>query len=227
MSTQSSRQGDRAQHARNAANTRYRYIRQLHLWLGAWGAIAALVFGITGLLMNHRFGDNPWPQGKSEEAGKVAFAVPASAAGSAEDLSQWLRQTHGLDAHTIRKPRPESGGSRGGQDGDSRPITAAKWNLSGGSARNSWSAEFTAGSAEITVKQSRQTPLAVFNRLHKGVGGGKIWILLSDSYAIAMVVLGLSGIWMWARGRTPRQMAFSVMGLGIAVLASILALAFS
>ena len=220
MSSQTPRQVDRA---RNAANTRYRYIRQLHLWLGAWGAIAALVFGITGLLMNHRFGDNPWPQGKSEEVGRMQFEVPASAAGSAEALSQWLRQTHGLDAHTIRKPRPD--GEARDRRGSER--AAPKWNLSGGSARNSWSAEFTAGAGEITVKQSRQTPLAVFNRLHKGVGGGTAWILLSDSYAIAMVVLGISGIWMWVRGRTLRQMVLSVMGLGIAVLASVLALAFS
>lgn len=208
--------------ARNAANTRYRYIRQLHLWLGAWGAIAALLFGITGLLMNHRFGDNPWPQGKSEEVSKAEFAVPASAAGSAEALSQWLREQHGLDAHTIRKPKPDEGGKRGG---DAKP--APKWNLSGGSARNSWSAEFTAGGSEITVKHSRQTALAALNRLHKGVGGGLTWTLLSDSYAIAMIVLGISGIWMWARGRTPKQMLFSVMALGLAVLGSVLALAFA
>lgn len=227
MNTATANTATRPARHRNAAQTRYLFIRQLHLWLGAWGAIAALVFGITGLLMNHRFGDNPWPQGKSEETGKVAFVVPASAAGSAEALSQWLLDTHGLDAHTIRKPRPDEGARKEGGGEGRAEAAAPKWNLSGGSARNSWSAEFTAGGSEITVKHSQQTPLAVFNRLHKGVGGGLVWTLLSDSYAIAMVVLGISGIWMWARGRTPRQMLFSVMGLGIAVLASVLALAFS
>lgn len=208
--------------ARSAANARHRFIRQLHLWLGAWGAIAALLFGITGLLMNHRFGDAPWPQGKSEEVGQARFAVPAASAGSAESLSMWLRDTHGLDAHTIRKPKPEEGRKREGKPGGAE---APKWNLSGGNARNSWSAEFTAGAPEITVKHSRQTALAALNRLHKGVGGGLAWTLLSDSYAIAMIVLGISGIWMWARGRTPRQMLFSVLALGLAVLASVLALA--
>lgn len=214
-----------ARGARAAANARHRFIRQLHLWLGAWGAIAALLFGITGLLMNHRFGDNPWPQGKSEEVAQARFAVPATSAVSAESLSMWLRETHGLDAHTIRKPKPDEGRKREG----TKPgrAEAPKWNLSGGNARNSWSAEFTAGGTEITVKHSRQTSLAALNRLHKGVGGGLAWTLLSDSYAIAMIVLGISGIWMWARGRTPRQMLFSVMGLGLAVLASVLALALS
>ncbi|MDB6012275.1 MAG: hypothetical protein JWL65_4525, partial [Gammaproteobacteria bacterium] len=32
----------------------HRLIRKLHLWIGAWGAIAAVVFGITGFLQNHR-----------------------------------------------------------------------------------------------------------------------------------------------------------------------------
>ncbi|AXA84569.1 hypothetical protein DCD74_07625 [Lysobacter oculi] len=210
--------------ARSAANARYRFIRQLHLWLGAWGAIAALLFGLTGLLMNHRFGDNPWPQGKSEEVAQARFAVPAASAGSAESLSMWLRDVHGLDAHTIRKPKPDEGRKR---EGKPAGAEAPKWNLSGGNARNSWSAEFTAGSDAITVKHSRQTSLAALNRLHKGVGGGLLWTLLSDSYAIAMIVLGISGIWMWMRGRTPRQMLFSVMGLGLAVLASVMALALS
>ena len=48
------------------SNTTYRWIRQLHLWIGAWGALAAVIYGFTGLVMNHRFGDGAWPQGKSE-----------------------------------------------------------------------------------------------------------------------------------------------------------------
>ena len=208
--------------ARSAANARYRFIRQLHLWLGAWGAIAALLFGITGLLMNHRFGDAPWPQGKSEEVSQARFAVPAASAGSAESLSMWLRDTHGLDAHTIRKPKPDEGRKREGKPGGAE---APKWNLSGGNARNSWSAEFTAGAPEITVKHSRQTSLAALNRLHKAVGGGGWWILLADSFAIGMILLGLSGIWMWARGRSAKEMLLSVMGLSTLLFCAVVGLA--
>ncbi len=32
----------------------FRLIRQLHLWVGAWGAIAAILFGFTGFVQNHR-----------------------------------------------------------------------------------------------------------------------------------------------------------------------------
>lgn len=84
----------------------HRLIRQLHLWIGAWGALAAIVYGFTGLVMNHRFGDDPWPQGDSIEAGRVVLEVPAQARGSAEDLSKWLLQAQGLDAQSIRKGAP-------------------------------------------------------------------------------------------------------------------------
>jgi hypothetical protein len=37
-----------------------------------------------------------------------------------------------------------------------------------------------------------------------------------------MVFLGLSGLVLWARGRSPGQMAFSVFALAIVVLAGVL-----
>ena len=52
----------------------------------------------------------------------------------------------------------------------------------------------------------------------EGVGGGIAWILLGDSFALAMVALGISGLMMWARGRSVRQMAFSIVGAGVVVL---------
>ena len=42
---------------RRRSNTAFRWVRQLHLWIGAWGALAAVIYGLTGLVMNHRFGD--------------------------------------------------------------------------------------------------------------------------------------------------------------------------
>lgn len=78
------------------------------------------------------------------------------------------------------------------------------------------------GNATAEVKQSQHTPLAAFNRLHKGVGGGFASILLADSFAIGMLLLGLSGLWMRGRGRTPKQMVASVFGLAVLVLAAVL-----
>lgn len=203
--------------ARRRGNARYRLIRQLHLWVGAWGALAAIIYGFSGLVMNNRFGDGAWPQGDSADSGRLVLSVPAEARGTPEVLVAWLGRTHGLSPQVVKKAKPEAGKLAGRQV--SQP---AKWNLSGGTARTSWSAEYVPGNATVEIRQSRHSLLASINRLHKGVGGGWMWSLLADSFALGMLLLGLSGIWMWARGRTPREMAASVLGLSALVLALVL-----
>ncbi len=204
-----------AQASSRRSATTFRWVRQFHLWIGAWGALAAILYGITGLVMNHRFSDGAWPQGESSETGRSSLQVPVEARATAEQLSLWLLEAKQLDATNIRKGSRKGGGS-------DQPI---KWNLSGGTAGNSWAVEYLPGSDSAELKQSSHSPLAAFNRLHKGVGGGAWWILLADSFAIGMLLLGISGIWMWARGRSPREMALSVMGLSTLVFLALVALA--
>lgn len=187
----------------------HRWIRQLHLWIGAWGALAAVLYGFTGLVMNHRFGLDGWPQGDSHETGKTHLQVPAPARATPEQLSLWLRDSHGLDAQVIRKPPP-------GKDG--KP---SKWTLSGGTAGQSWSLDYVPGEPQAEVKRSTHTWLAALNRAHKGYGSFA-WTLLADSFAIAMVLLGLTGLWMWARGRSARDWAISVLALSTLASALIL-----
>jgi hypothetical protein len=193
-------------------NTTHRWIRQLHLWIGAWGALAAVLYGFTGLVMNHRSGDHPWPQGDSIDTGRVVLQVPAQARSSAEALSLWLQQSQKLDVQSIRKGAP-----RGAPE-----DAPEQWNLSGGNARDSWTLQYTPGADTAEVKNNRQTWMAAFNRLHKAVGGGLAWTLLADSFAIGMLLLGLSGLWMWARGRNARQMIVSVLGVSLLVVLAVL-----
>ncbi|QNP41148.1 PepSY-associated TM helix domain-containing protein [Lysobacter solisilvae (ex Woo and Kim 2020)] len=205
--------------ARRRSNATYRWIRQLHLWIGAWGALAAIIYGFSGLVMNNRFGDSAWPQGDSAETGRIELQIPAEARTSPEELSLWLRETQNLDAQVIRKGAP---GGKEGKEGKARDAKQApKWSLSGGTASASWSLEYSPGKDTAELKRSSHTLLAAINRLHKGVGGGWAWTLLADSFAIGMLLLGLSGIWMWARGRTPREMVLSVFGLSLAILAAV------
>lgn len=199
--------------ARRRGNTAFRWVRQLHLWVGAWGALAAVVYGLTGLVMNHRFGSGAWPQGDSQDSGRVVLEIPAASRDTPEALAAWLGSAHGLQPQVIRKGKPEV--ARLGGTAVPQPT---KWNLSGGTAAKSWSLEYVPGNATAEVKQSRHSLLAGLNRLHKGVGGGWAWILLADSFALAMLLLGLSGIWLWARGRSTRQMVASVMGVSVLLL---------
>jgi hypothetical protein len=197
-------------------NTTHRWIRQLHLWIGAWGALAAVLYGFTGLVMNHRFSDGAWPQGDTAESGRMLLEVPASARDTPWALRAWLQATHALDAQVVRTG-PSGRAKLGGREVAQPP----KWNLSGGDASASWSLEYVPGNHTAEVKRSRHSPLAAFNRLHKTVGGGQAWTLLADSFAIGMLLLGLSGLWMWARGRNARQMIVSVLGVSFLVLLAV------
>ncbi len=185
--------------ARRPRANLHRWIRQLHLWIGAWGALAAVLYGSTGLIMSHRFGDGAWPQGKNEEISKRELSVPAPARASAEALSLWLAQAEGLEAQIIRKPPP--GEPAKGPE---------RWTLNGGTASEGWALEYKVGSETAELKRSKYTTLAALNRLHKASSGGPGWRILGDSFAIGMILLGLSGLWLWARGRTPKQMLVSV-----------------
>lgn len=217
---------------RRLSNTIYRWVRQFHLWIGAWGALAAILYGFTGLVLNHRMGENAWPQGKTTPVAQATLDIPAEARATPEQLSLWLRDTRKLDATTIRKGGPGGPGGFGPPRGEGRPEGSRpeargqgrgegaggpqKWTLSGGTAGNSWSLEYTPGNDTAELKHSHSDLLAALNRLHKGVGGFW-WVLLADSFAIGMLLLGISGIWMWARGRSASEVVVSVMGVAVVV----------
>ena len=195
----------------------YRLIRQLHLWIGAWGALAAILFGFSGFLQNHR-AVLKLPQGESVELSKADIEVPEAARATPEVLRDWLRDTQHIPIDSMRAQPGGEGGQQPGEAGAQRNRGGGRWTFNGGNARITWSAEYTPGAPTVQVRSSEQTPLAIMSRLHKGVGGGVVWILLSDSFALAMIALGASGIYMWARGRSVKQMLLSVFGVAVLVL---------
>jgi hypothetical protein len=160
-------------------------------------------------MQNHR-GIMKLPQGDATEISSVELDVPESARASREAMRAWLHDTQHIDVE-IQRPRGGPGGAGPGGAGK-------RWMFNGGNARLITQVEYVEGAPTVTVRESRNSPLAVLERLHKGVGGGAAWILLTDSFAVAMVLLGMSGIILWARGRTPAQMAFSIVGVAVVVL---------
>lgn len=195
----------------------HRLVRTLHLWIGAWGAVAAILFGLSGFMQNHR-AILKLPQGHATETASTQLAVPPEAKVSAQALAAWLSSTQ----HLQLQPQQRSGSApEGGRDGGRENARVARWVLSGGNARITYQAQFVPGEDSLTLRTSEQSALAVLSRLHKGVGGGIAWILLSDSFAFGLAALGVSGLILWSRGRSLRQMIFSAVGAVLLVLAVI------
>ncbi len=132
-----------------------RLIRQLHLWIGAWGALAAILFGFTGFVQNHR-ALLKLPQGDSAELSKVEIEVPESARVTPEALRDWLRDTQHVPVDSVRA-QPVRPGDLNGQ----KVRQPSRWTLNGGNARVTWSAEYTPGNATVEVRNTEQSPLAV------------------------------------------------------------------
>src|SRR6267142_116916 len=81
----------------------HRLMRQVHLWIGAWGAIAAILFGVSGFMQNHR-AVLKLPQGDSVEVSKLELPVPESARTSREALRAWLRDEQHVYVENQRVP---------------------------------------------------------------------------------------------------------------------------
>jgi hypothetical protein len=117
-------------------------IRKLHLWIGAWGAVAAILFGVSGFLQNHR-GVMKLPQGDSTEISKAELEVPESARASRDGIREWLRDQQHIEVENQRGPGRggEAGGrgaeaaGRGGEGEGQRGGQGARWMFAGGNAR--------------------------------------------------------------------------------------------
>jgi hypothetical protein len=139
----------------------YRLIRQLHLWIGAWGAIAAIGFGFSGLVLNHRFALE-LPQGQRDESEPVRIEVPAGARADIEAMSAWLAREHGMSA-LMKRSRPPGGPQKVGTGAAAQPE---QWTLSGGGPNAGWSLEYARGDASAELKRQRYSPLGALLRLH-------------------------------------------------------------
>jgi uncharacterized protein len=208
----------------------HRLIRQLHLWIGAWGALAAILFGVTGFLQNHRM-VMKLPQGDSTEISSVELPVPEPARVSREAMRTWLRDGLHIEVESQRTPpgrgadspaRSSDGASgHNAESGVPPSRQSGRWMFVGGNARIVTQVEYVEGADSLTVRKTEQSPLAILERLHKGVGGGIGWILLGDSFAIALIMLGISGLILWSRGRSTRQMVFSIVAVALVVMLTI------
>lgn len=200
----------------------YRLVRQLHLWIGAWGALAAILFGATGLVLNHRFALE-LPQGDRREDAPVRIEVPVAARASPAALAGWLAREQHMRP-LMQRVRPSGGPTRVGAGEAAQPE---QWSFGGGSASAGWTLDYAAGDASAEFTRTHYSLLGSLVRLHKSGGGGIAWILLGDSFGIAMVLLGLTGLTLWARGRRPRQVVFSVLAVSALATALVLGAAYA
>jgi uncharacterized iron-regulated membrane protein len=146
-----------------------------HLWLGVIISALLLVICVTGILLNHKRGLGLMPDVPYQPTGEFAQALPmaelvrlAAAAAPEADMA-------GVDRLDVR---PRSG------------IMKVRF-------RDGGVTEVTLDIHDGRVLHVGQRNDVFLEKLHSGEIFGDRWVLLSDFAAVVLVLLLISGYWLW------------------------------
>ncbi len=187
-----------------------KWLRRTHAWLGLWGAALGLLFGTTGILLNHREAMKI-PAARTEQA-EAQLPLPEPRPADPKVLAAWLGLELGMDFSRARVMQEPAKAVAWNGVAVQQP---ARWQVSVRGPRHSLQAEYWLGNAYVTVKRGEANVFALLTNLHKGVGLGIGWVLLVDTLGGALILLSLSGVLLWTRLHGPR---LGAAGLGLGSL---------
>ena len=204
------------------------YLRRSHGWLGIWGAVAGILFGVTTILMVH---SDVFP---AEEAVQsiVQLPVDGTVIGSVDALGAFVKSELEL-ATDWRAPRNQGGAGPGagaagtaamgamgnggrrdeGASGAqiSQPVYIAQFSSPG----RTLDLRYVAGNEYIEITRTERGFVSTLNRLHRGNGAQLGWTLIGDAFSGALIILAISGVLLWSRMDGPRLLAIGLGGAGL------------
>ncbi len=194
-----------------------KWLRKLHSWIGLWGAALGLLFGATGILLNHRT-VLKIPAAQVQES-TVQLPLPDPAPENAQALAEWLQSKLDVDRPAaLVRSEPEKPVAWG----DKTMKQPPHWSVVFKAPRANLQAEYWFGNNFVSVKRSDNNFFAILNNLHKGTGAGIGWILLVDTLAGSIIFLSLTGILLWVLTSRRR-----VIGAGIGLVSLTVAVTFA
>jgi len=184
-----------------------KWLRRIHAWVGLWGAALGLLFGVSGILLNHRT-IMKIPAAQMEQS-QVELALPTPLPVDAKALAEWLKIQLNID----REPNkiitePAKTVTWAGQTFQQPGL----WRVDFINPQQSVNAEYWVGNAFVSIKRQDANIFAFITRLHKGVGMGTAWVLLADTLAGGLVFLSMTGLLLWTKLHGPRLL---MAGLGL------------
>ncbi|HYN54082.1 MAG TPA: PepSY-associated TM helix domain-containing protein [Methylotenera sp.] len=188
-----------------------RLLRKIHGWLGLWGALLGLLFGISGFLLNHR-AVMKIPAVKMEET-EIQLPVSAPLPENAKAFTKFIQTSLNIQ-HEPTKPKGGKGGKPEREatfmDKSIKQPEMFKIDFQLPQARIQ--AEYVVGNQFATIKREDANVWGFLTRMHKGVGANTGWVLLADSLAGAMLVLSITGVLLWTKMRGSRLAMAGLIG---------------
>lgn len=179
------------------------WLRKIHLYVGLWGAVFGLLFGATGILLNHR-AILPIPIKKDVQT-KAHLSIPENGFTNPEQMSAWLQKELKFKpiAPPVIKSQPEKI-----VVWDQREIRQpAHWTIFLNRPGEGITAEYFVGNRYVQLNQLDATPIGTLTRLHKSVGVSVFWVLLADTIAGSLILLSITGLLLWTQLHTVRSVA--------------------
>lgn len=173
------------------------WLRKTHLYVGLWGAILGLLFGVTGILLNHRAIMNI-PVEKTVQT-TVQLPLPKQKLSKPEDMSVWLQQELKFAPGQVTQIKTQP--AKIVVWSDREVLQPERWSISLQSPQRGVVAEYFAGNRFVKLDQVDATPIGTLTRLHMSVGVNAFWIILSDTIAGSLILLSITGLLLWTQLR--------------------------
>lgn len=179
------------------------WLRKTHLYLGLWGAALGLLFGATGILLNHRT-VMKIPVEKTVQT-TAQLPLPARGFATPGQMADWLQKE--LNFTPSQAPGIKSQPARKVIWAERDVLQPERWSISLASPQRTVNAEYFVGNRFVKLDQADATPIGTLTRLHMSAGAGVFWILLSDTIAGGMILLSITGLLLWTQLHRVRTVA--------------------
>lgn len=170
------------------------WLKRSHAWLGLWGAVLGLLFGITGIVMNHRTVMRI-PVAEST-VNQTTVLADTSEWIAPEDFVAWAQAFLKIEKspsqiRVIASPAVRFEGI------DLKPPD--QWTVLFSAPGESVRATHDLGSQAVEFRRTEHNLWSTFIRIHKADGLSVAWILLADMFAGGYILLSLTGLLFWSR----------------------------
>lgn len=179
------------------------WLRKVHLYVGLWGAVLGLLFGATGIILNHR-AIMKIPVAKTVQR-SAQLPLPDRTFASPAVLSAWLQQELKFPAVAppVIKTQPAGSVIWAGRE-LSQPE---RWTTNLNRPQGAVNAEYYVGNRFVKLDLVDATPIGTLTRLHMSVGVNAFWVLLADTIAGSLILLSVTGLLLWTQLHTLRTVA--------------------
>lgn len=195
------------------------WLRRVHGWIGLWGAALGLLFGFSGIWLNHRA---VLPLKPAAGRSEVRLALDGPPPATAREMAARVQRALGLPASDARvrieKSRPVPWVEAPASAASMQPE---HWIVNLDTPKSQIQADYWVGNRTVGVRRTDGGVVAVLANLHKGVGMPVAWILLVDTLAGSMILLSLSGLALWMLTRRRRTAGLAILAAALAATAGL------